>query len=462
MGLSVRVRGLLLSAVALAGFSVSVHAETLGQALIEAYRKNPTLNSARAGQRATDEAVPQALSGWRPTVNASGSGGQVLSNTTFPTTGLYNATTQENLTIKLDQPIFRGFHTVEGTAKAESTVQAGREQLLGTEQTVLLNAVRAYLDVIRDRQVVAIRQRGVGAFQGQYRGTNERFKAGELTRTDVAQANAGLASARSLLALAQANLKASEASYVQVIGHQPGNLSGAPMAKLPRSLDEALNIAHETNPQILAAAHTADAAGHNIGVVGSALLPQADLQGIYSLSGTQGYSSVPATALPFDTSNLTLQGVVTVPIYEGGLVYSQVRQAKQQASQSRLNVIDAVRQVRQAVATAWGNLVAAQQILVSNATNVSASQLALDGMQEEYKVGSRSTLDVLTAEETLITALVSRVTAQHEQILASYQVQSSIGHLTGRYLHLAPVYDPTENYNNVHNKWIGLSADTIE
>ena len=462
MGLSVRVRGLLLSAVAFAGFSVSVHAETLGQALIEAYRKNPTLNSARAGQRATDEVVPQALSGWRPTVSATGAAGQVFSNTTFPTTGVYSSTTQENVTIKLDQPIFRGFRTVEGTAKAESTVQAGREQLLGTEETVLFNAARAYLDVIRDRQIVAIRQRGVGVFQGQYRGTNERFKAGELTRTDVAQTNAGLAGARGLLALAVANLKASEAAFVQVIGHQPGKLDGAPMAKLPRTLDEALNIAHETNPQILAAAYAADAAGHNIGVVGSALLPQADLQGIYSLTGNQGYSASSTTALPNDTSALTLQGVVTVPIYEAGLVYSQVRQAKQQASQSRLNVIDAVRQVRQAVATAWGNLVAAQQSVVANGTNVSASQLALDGMREEYKVGSRSTLDVLTAEESLITAQVAQVTAQHDQVLASYQVQSSIGHLTGRHLRLVPVYDPTENYNNVRNKWIGLDADIIQ
>jgi outer membrane protein len=153
---------------------------------------------------------------------------------------------------------------------------------------------------------------------------------------------------------------------------------------------------------------------------------------------------------------------VTVLIYEAGLVYSQVRQAKQQASQSRLNVIDAVRQVRQAVATAWANLVAAQQSVVANGTNVSASQLALDGMREEYKVGSRSTLDVLTAEESLITAQVAQVTAQHDQVLASYQVQSSIGHLTGRHLRLVPVYDPTENYNNVRNKWIGLDADIIQ
>jgi outer membrane protein len=166
--------------------------------------------------------------------------------------------------------------------------------------------------------------------------------------------------------------------------------------------------------------------------------------------------------LPNTADSFTVQGVLTVPIYEGGAVYSQVRQAKQLASQSKLNVIDAVRQVRQAVATSWSNYSAAQQSVTANGANVSASQLALDGMRQEYQVGSRSTLDVLTAEQTLLTAQVAQVQARHDQILASYQVQSSIGHLTGQHLHLAPVYDVKENYNNVRNKWIGLDAETLQ
>jgi outer membrane protein len=460
--LSVRFRSLLLSAVAIVGFSVSVHAETLGQALLEAYRKNPTLNAARAGQRATDEYVPQALSGWRPTVNASGAVGQVNADSNFPNFANNSNTTQENLSIKLDQPVFRGFRTVEGTAKAEAVVRAGREQLLGTEQQVLLSGVKAYLDVIQNREILFIRQRGLVAFQSQANGTNERFKAGELTRTDVAQANAQVAAAQAALALAVANLHASEASYQQIIGHLPGPLAPAPIAKLPRTLDEALSIAHQTNPQILAAAQNEDAAGHNIGVVGSSLLPQADIQGIYGLNGNQGYSNALGAAFPNSNDSFTVQGVLTVPIYEGGLYYSQTRQAKQLHSQSKINVIDVVRQVRQAVATTWSNYFSARQAVTAQKVNVSASQLALDGMRQEYQVGSRSTLDVLIQEEALLTAQVSLAESQHDQIISSYQLQAAVGHLTAIHLGLGPVYDPVENYNNVRDKWIGLDVDVIE
>jgi outer membrane protein len=463
VGFGYRFRGLLLSAAALAtAFSGTVRAESLGQALLEAYRQNPTLNAARAGQRATDENVPQALSGWRPTVNAQASVGQVFANTALPATNIYSSTTVENLTIRLNQPLFRGFRTVEGTAKAEAAVKAGREQLLATEQSVLFNGVKAYLDVLQNREILAIRQRGLGVFEGQARGTGERFKAGELTKTDLAQANAQVSGARAQLAAATANLKASEAAFQQVIGHKPGKLDRAPMAKVPSGLDRALSIAHETNPNILAAAQASDAAGHNVGVVRSALLPQADLQGVYSLSGTQGYSSNVGNPLPSTSDSLTVQGVVTVPIYEGGLVYSQVRQAKQLASQSKLNVIDAVRQVRQSVATAWASYTAAQQSVAANGASVAASQLALSGMRQEYQVGSRSTLDVLTAEQSLLTAEVAQVQARHDQVLASYQVQAAIGHLTGQHLRLMPVYDVKDNYNNVRNKWIGLEADTLQ
>ncbi|MDE2385834.1 MAG: TolC family protein, partial [Alphaproteobacteria bacterium] len=301
----------------------------------------------------------------------------------------------------------------------------------------------------------------LSVLQGQARATNERFKAGELTRTDVAQANAGVASAQAALAAAVANVKISEASYFQVVGHAPGALKPAPAARPPSSLDQAYDIAHQTNPQILAAAQSAEAAEHNIGVAKSGLMPQADLVGSYSLSGAQTATNFGAFA-DSSTSSATVQGVVTVPIYEAGAVYSQVRQAKQRASQSRLNVIDAVRQVRASVATAWNSYIAAKQSVSANATNVSASQLAYDGVKQEYTVGSRSTVDVLNAEQTLLNAQIAEVSSQHDQLLASYQLQSAIGHLTGRHLHLGTVYDPTENYNDVRNKWIGTNAETLQ
>ncbi len=454
-----RLQGAAVLSMALFLFAAELHAETLNQALLEAYRKNPTLNAARAGQRAVDENVPQALAGWRPTVSAQGSAGISANNLSYSSGATtYTSPTSENLTIKLDQPLFRGFRTVEGTAVAEAQVKGGRQQLLATEEQVLLNGVQTYINVLRDRKILQIRQQNLGVLLAQDKASNERFKAGELTRTDVAQADAGVAAARSALALAAANLKTSEASFMQIIGHAPGQLSPAPVARAPASLEQAYEIAHETNPQILAAAQAADAAEHGIGVAKSGLLPQADLQGIYSVTDTQNG----ATTSPNVNSSLTVQGIVSVPIYEAGQVYSQVRQAKQKASQSRLSVIDATRQVRAQVASTWESFVANKQSVSANATAVAASQLAFDGVKQEYAVGSRSTVDVLNAEQSLLNAQIAVVSAQHDQLLASYQLQSAIGHLTGAHLHLGQIYDVKEYYNDVRNKWIGTEAETLK
>ncbi|MEO9166865.1 MAG: TolC family outer membrane protein, partial [Aestuariivirga sp.] len=416
------------------------------------------LNAARAGQRATDENVPQALSGWRPTVSASGTVGQNLNYSSFPSGATnYIAPGQENLAIKLDQPLFRGFGTIEKTAVAEAQVTAGQQQLLATEEQVLLNVVTAYVNVQRDRQIVALRQRDLGVLQSQDKATNERFKAGVLTRTDVAESLAGVASQRAALSAAIATMRTSEASYAQYVGHAPDGLSAAPAAQPPASLDQALSIASQTNPNILAAAQAAIAADHTVGVAASVLLPQADLQGLYSFAGAQNSS---ATS-PETVSSGTIQGVLTVPIYEAGLNYSQVRQAKQRASQSKISVIDTTRQVRQALVAAWQGYIAAQQSVSSNATGVSASKLAYNGLVQEYQVGSRSTIDVLNAELTLLTNEIALVSAQHDQILSSYQLQSAMGHLTARHLHLGQVYDAKSNYNAVRNRWGGLDADVL-
>ncbi len=436
----------------------TVSAESLHDALLNAYRKNPTLNAARAGQRAVDENVPQALSGWRPTVSAQGTASQSGTYTVLGT-GLqtYANPTQENLTIRLNQPVFRGFKTVESTEVAEAQVKAGRQQLLATEQVVLLNVVTAYVNLLRDRKIVELRKRDLTVLLGQSKATVERFKAGVLTRTDVAQSEAGVATQRAALASAIATMQTSEASYFQYVGHKPESLGAAPFAMSPSSLDEALSIANQTNPNILAAAQAAIAADHTIGVAFSALLPQADLSGTYSLTGQQGAS----ITQPVSTSNLTIQGSVTVPIYESGIVYSQVRQAKQRASQSKITVIDATRQVRQAVVAAWAGYTAARQAAKSNTASVKASQLAYDGLKQEYQVGSRSTVDVLNAEFTLLNNEIALVSSQRDQLFTSYQLQSAMGHLTARHLHLGPVYDVKSNYNAVRNKWIGLEADTI-
>ncbi len=439
----------------LAGFAVwplistQASAETLSQALVSAFQGNPTLRADRARQRATDESVPQALSGWRPIVSATGTAAHELQNSHPVPPGTYSATDPTSLNITLSQPIFRGFATVEGTAAAEATVKAGRQQLLATEESVLFAAVQAYMDVIRDRQLLGLRQSNVSVLQKQLKASNDKFTAGVLTKTDVSQSRASLEASKGSVAGALAQLQASEANYVSIIGHAPGKLGYPAPAKVPRTLDMAYEIAQQTNPNILAAAHIEDASEHQVGVIGSALLPQATLQ------ASANYNGQPSTAIS-DTTSAVVQGVLQVPLYEGGRVYSEVRQAKEYVSQNKLKVIEAVRSVREGVANAWNSFIASSQVIEAAKSQVTAGRLALNGVQQEYDVGSRSTVDVLNAETVLLTAQLTLATAEHDRLVASYQVLAATGQLTADHLRLGVSYDPSLHYDAVRNKWIGL------
>jgi len=261
------------------------------------------------------------------------------------------------------------------------------------------------------------------------------------------------------VAIATANLKASEANYLTIVGRAPGKLTAVRAAKRPGSLDAALRIAQETNPSILAAAQVEDAAEHNINVIQGDLLPTLSLQAqaAYNYNTTKVYAGGANSQ-----ESASVQGVLSVPIYEAGRVYSGVRQAQQTASQNRIQVIGAVRVVRENVTVAWNNLLASNQSLSSVGDQLSATNLALDGVRQEYLVGSRTTIDVLNAQQSLLTAQISRVNAQHDLIVASYQLQQAMGHLTAQHLGLGGLYDPTANYKAVRGKWIGLSAQTVE
>jgi outer membrane protein len=429
------------------------YAESFTQALTKAYRSNPTLQAERARQRGTDELVPQAKSGWRPQINASGS---IAYETRNPDPGPDTSATPKSLSIELAQPLFRGFKTQEGVKQAKETVRAGRQQLLGVEQDILLQATQAYVNVVRDRDVLALRQRNVSNLQKQANAASARFEAGEVTRTDVSQARARVSGARSQVASAKATLAESTARYEALVGHKPGALKYPGLAKNPRSLSEAINIARATNPSILAAVHVQLAQEHAIEVTKGDLLPEASLR-----------ASASATADPDrDTDNVTstqIAGVVNVPLYEAGAVYSAVREAKQLESQRRIEIVAAGRSVIQGVTSAWNYFAAAREAIVSARAQVAAAGEALEGVRQEYLVGSRSTIDVLNAEQETINARVTLVGALHDQILASYQLQAAIGRLTARRLGLpGPHYDVEENYERVKDKWIGLDVETVE
>jgi TolC family type I secretion outer membrane protein len=448
-----------LCAAALLLCMPAARADTLTEALAQTYLTNPTLNAARAGQRATDEQVPQALSGWRPTITVEGEAREIEGTTTNRTTKIRQSidSAPGALTIVLAQPVFRGFATVEGTKAAEATVRAGQQNLLATEQNVLFDAVQAYMNVYSDRQLVALQQENVVVLRGQLKASNERFNVGEITRTDVAQSQASLGQAQATLADQQAILAADAATYLQVIGHPPGRLKYPRTPKLPASLEAAYATAGEINPDILAAAFVEDAAYHNIGVQRAPLLPELSVRADATISdelhGRNGNK----------TESASLGGFLSVPIYEAGLVYSRVREAKQLASQRRIQIIEVARSVRQAVAAAWNAYLAYRQIIAAGRQQVSAARLALEGVRQEYSAGTRTTLDILNAQAAVVIARTTLVNAERNRVVAAYQLLAAIGELTAIDLRLGvPYYNIEENYRAVRNKWIGTDVQTVD
>lgn len=450
-------------AVSIAFGAAAASADTLFGAMEKAYVTNPTLNAARAGQRATDELVPQALSGWRPTISVEGSvqSESVVANapaSVDPSRSLTQDRTESgNLAIVLNQPVFQGFRTVEGTKAAEAQVDAGRQGLLETEQQVLFNVVQAYMNVYAGRQLVVLRRKDVSALEAQVSASNERFQVGEITRTDVAQAEARLAESRSLLVNTQTELAQAVATYVQLVGNEPGKLSYPKIAQMPKSLASALDIAGEINPRLLAQAFVEVASNSTVEVARAGLLPSASIQ-------ARGFTA----DNDFGTDktgvrSASISALVSIPLYESGVVYSQVREAKQRASQSRIEVIEVARDVRAAVAQSWNAYTGLAQIIRNTKTQVSAAQLALNGVQQEYQAGTRTTLDVLDAQREVVQAQVLQVNAEKSRVVAGYQLLAAIGRLTARDIGLkVPIYDPEENYQRVRNKWIGTDVRTVD
>jgi TolC family type I secretion outer membrane protein len=443
-----------LMAVALAA-PAPAFSETLFDALTATYTSNPTIRADRARQRGTDEGVSQALSGWRPSVTASGQAGVEKSDSTASSP---TESDPASVSIQLSQPIFRGFQTLNRTALAKANVLAGRANLSSTEQSVLLQAVAAYMNVVRDRRIVDLRQQDVKVLGEQLNAANARFNVGEITRTDVAQARAGLSLAKSNLALAVAQRASSIANYEMIVGKAPGSLKSPGLPKiLPSSLEAALAKAETTNPEVIAAMFAEEAARHQVDYTRGDLLPRANLVAEYATQNdASGVNGLRATSQQ-------VYGSVSMPLYEAGQVYAGVREAKQMASQRRIQVIERQRGVRQAVVSSWNNLVASGQSIVASAEQVKASQLALDGVRQEAMVGSRTTLDVLNAQQDLVNAEVRLVQAERDQIVGAYQVLATTGQLTPAEIGLGiENYDPAENYKNVRFKFIGTGIDEVE
>lgn len=432
----------------------AVQAQSLNEVFSAAYNNNPTLLAARAALRATDEGVPQALSGWRPTVSITGEYGRQRNEYDPSTTTQPSATLDPRTTsLTVSQPLYRGGRTEAATDSAEALVLAGRQDLAGTERRVLLDAVTAYMDVVQNQAVLDLNRNNEEVLRRQLDAVRERFRVGEITRTDVAQSESRLSRATADRIFAEGALVSSRAVLARIIGEMPRTLvSPPPLPQLPANEDEALAIAYEENPDLLGARFREVAAKYDVRAVSGALLPTVSVNGSLSKADETTRSN-----LETDSAKIALQ--LTVPLYEGGQVYSQTRQRKQTHNQRRIQVEEQRRAVRQSVVQAWENLGTARSNITARRAQVDASRIALEGVQQEAEVGSRTVLDVLDQEQEYLDARVAEVRARRDEYVAGFTLVSSVGRLTARQLAL-PVdyYDPEANYKRVRDKWFGTDG----
>jgi outer membrane protein len=428
----------------------SLRAETISGALAKAYLTSPELNAQRAAVRAADELVPRAMSGYRPSVTATADAGFQRNETLDRPSA---DTVPRGVGVTVSQNLWNGNRTANSVRQADSQIFQSREQMRIAEQTLLGNAASSYMNVLRDTAILNLRRNNVDVLEEQLRQVRDRFAVGEVTRTDVAQSEAALASGNSDAFVAQSNLQTSLANYRQFIGEQPKSLSPAqPLEKLvPRSLEQAVASSQKEHPAIQSALHNADAAELAVKLAEGQLYPTIGLAGnvnrrydAQNQPGSRSYSA-------------SIVGQLSVPIYEGGAVYALVRQTKEQFGQARL-IADLQReQVRSQVVSAWGFWQNSRQLIESVQAQVRAAEIALNGVREEARVGQRTTLDVLNAQQALLNARVNLVTAQRDRVIGSYSLLSSVGRLSARTLGLnAPNYDPSIHYDQVKGKWIGV------
>ncbi|MCK9993693.1 MAG: outer membrane protein [Alphaproteobacteria bacterium] len=462
MPASRRISGLVIFFLLLAALPAQA-ATSLQEALAAAYRGNPQLQAERARQRATDEGVARALGGFRPTIAVTGEAGRAVDE--FRTRNSFSG--QTNITdvnrgprtyqAQMRQPLFDGGQALYDYRRSEAIVEQGRARLISAEQTILAEAARAYIDVARDYQVVELTQSNVNYLTEVRTAIQARFAVKDVTNTDVAQAEARLARGIADHQSAMGALARSRSAYARVVGEEPANAPDmpSPPATPPESLDAALGDV-DNNPELISARFVEKAARAQIGVVRSGLLPDLSLRG-----AVRRQDDADQKHFERDTAEVLLQ--LSVPIYEGGVSAAQTREAKHLASQRLLEVEQASRAATDAVRAAWEALVSSRARITSIRENVAAAELALVSVTEEAKVGARTVLDRLNAQQELLDSKVSLLRAQRDEFIATNDLLSAIGKMTAQNLEL-PVehYDPVGNYARTRGRWFGTGIDPIE
>jgi len=436
-------------------------ADTIEAALVRAYQTNPQLNSQRAQVRVVDENVPQALSGYRPKVAVTASAGvqytDVLTTAGGPPnavlrSGVHGTNAPRSAGLTVSQTLFNGQQTANRTRAAESQVSAAREALRVLEQTVLLQGATIYMDYLRDAANVEVQRSNVRVLEQTLKQTRDRFNVGEVTRTDVAQSEAQLAAGKTQLLTAESTLTTTRANFRRIIGSEPVALApGAPVDRfLPPTLPAATELALIENPNVTSAMFGIDVSYLQVKVAEGALFPTVSLQA----SATQNYEQTLTIQRSFAGAAVAQ---VSVPIYQGGAEYSLIRQSKETLTQQRLVLEQTRDQARANVVQAWGQLEAGKAQVQSAQAQVTASEIALNGVREEAKAGQRTTLDVLNAQQALVNARVALITAQHDRVVASYSVLNAVGRLSPIVMGLqTETYDASVHYHQVRDSWVGV------
>ena len=445
---------LLAAPVLLAAGSGAAAGESLTDALVSTYLSNPQLMAQRSSLKATDESVAQAEGGWRPTVTVTSNSGMgaFMNTTDLPYDSWRRPTSGAAV---FSQPIYQGGRTEAAIGQARSNVQAGEAQLTSTEQTVLLGAATAYLDVVRDHALVELSIANQKTLYAQRDAVSERFRARQVTLTDISQAEARASGADFDRTAAEVAEQNSVANYIRIVGRQPdAPFFPTALPATPPTLDALLAAARSDNPQIHAADDLVQAADHAIDLAVGELLPSVSL----NADATRNMDTVYPGSSNGDKQVLL---AVTIPIYEAGISYSHVRQAKVTLEQRRSEAEQALVTVISNATQAWASLQVTGAQVVSLGHQVDAAQVAYDSIAEEAKAGRRTVIDMLNAEQDLFTARSSLVRARHDQLTAAYAVLSSLGQMTARFLALpVPVYDSGRYYDHVDGRWAGWSTET--
>jgi outer membrane protein len=454
-GMSGRLRAscALAALLVATGFARPASAETLTEALSDAYQYNPQLLAQRALLQATDETVPQALAGWRPTVQFTGSAGREVADTTASTGRSTQFLTPRSLDVNVTEPVWTSGRTPALIRQAEHTVLSQRAQTVATEEVVLFSVAQSYLDVVRDQATVELNINNEQVLRRQLEATNDQFRVGEVTRTDVAQAESRVALAVATRVQAEGNLQVSRANYQRAVGHLPGRLEQPKeRAELPATRDEALALARAQNPNVVIADYSAKASEDTVVATRAQLLPQVAVIG-------DANKSDETLIRGRNINSLSLIARLTVPLYEAGSIYSQTRAAKETVYQRRDLLDDARRAAIQLATSSWETIQSGRAQVQSLMSTIRAAEIALEGVRQEAQVGSRTVLDVLNAEQELFTDRVNLVTAQHDLAVSEYNLVQQIGRLTAEQLKLpVQLYDPKKHYDAVRNKWIGFGA----